>query len=224
MADVKISQLPSATLPVAGTEVLPIVQSSVTSKVSISNILSAPNPGNLQFTGTGNRIRGDFSNATIANRVMFQTSTVNGGTNISLIPNGTVGSGAGSAQIRLEDNTSISTGNGAFGGVLLVQDTDFRVQSTRAGTGTYLPMTFYTGGSERVRIDTSGNVGIGTSTPSASAILDAQSTTKGVRMPNMTTTQKNAIASPAAGLMVFDTTLSKLSVYSGAAWQTITSV
>jgi len=79
-------------------------------------------------------------------------------------------------------------------------------------------------GTETMRLDTSGNLGIGTSSPSASAILDAQSTTKGVRMPNMTTTQKNAIASPAAGLMVFDTTLSKLCVYSGAAWETITSI
>jgi hypothetical protein len=73
-------------------------------------------------------------------------------------------------------------------------------------------------------LDASGNLGIGTTSPNASAILDAQSTTKGVRMPNMTTTQKNAIASPAAGLMVFDTTLAKLCVYSGSAWQTITSV
>jgi hypothetical protein len=77
---------------------------------------------------------------------------------------------------------------------------------------------------ESARIDSSGNLGIGTSSPNASAILDAQSTTKGVRMPNMTTTQKNAISSPAAGLMVFDTTLEKLCVYSGSAWQTITSV
>jgi hypothetical protein len=76
---------------------------------------------------------------------------------------------------------------------------------------------------ERMRIDSAGNVGIGTAA-NASAILDVQSTTKGVRMPNMTTTQKNAIASPAAGLMVFDTTLAKLCVYTGAAWQTITSI
>jgi hypothetical protein len=66
-------------------------------------------------------------------------------------------------------------------------------------------------------------VGIGTASPSASAILDAQSTTQGVRMPNMTTTQKNAIASPAAGLMVYDTTLAKLCVYT-TAWETITSL
>ena len=66
-------------------------------------------------------------------------------------------------------------------------------------------------------------LGIGTTAPNASALLDVQSTTKGVCMPNMTTTQKNAIASPAAGLMVFDTTLAKLCVYTGSAWQTITS-
>lgn len=38
MADLKISQLPAATTPVAGTEVLPIVQSGTTSQVSIANL------------------------------------------------------------------------------------------------------------------------------------------------------------------------------------------
>jgi hypothetical protein len=71
---------------------------------------------------------------------------------------------------------------------------------------------------------TSGSIGLGTISPNASAILDAQSTTQGVRFPNMTTVQKNAIGTPAAGLVVFDTTLAKLCVYSGTAWQTITSV
>jgi hypothetical protein len=68
-----------------------------------------------------------------------------------------------------------------------------------------------------------GSLFMGGAGVSTTAILDAQSTTKGVRFPNMTTAQKTAIT-PAAGTVVFDTTLAKLCVYSGSAWQTITSV
>lgn len=68
-----------------------------------------------------------------------------------------------------------------------------------------------------------GNIGIGSSTVNASAALEITSTSQGVLFPRMTTAQKNAISSPAAGLVVFDTTLSKLCIYTGAAWQTVTS-
>jgi hypothetical protein len=44
----------------------------------------------------------------------------------------------------------------------LVGSTDARIGSGQYGTGTYLPMTFYTGGSERLRLDTSGNSLFGT--------------------------------------------------------------
>jgi hypothetical protein len=93
--------------------------------------------------------------------------------------------------------------------------------SASGGGNSYL--VFETGGSnERLRIDQVGNVGIG-AVANAAAILHVQSTTKGVRFPNMTTTQKNAIAN-VAGNVVFDTTLGKLCVNSGSGWQTITSV
>jgi hypothetical protein len=57
----------------------------------------------------------------------------------------------------------------------------------------------------------------------ASACLQADSTIRGFLPPRMTTTQKNAIASPAAGLVVYDSTLAKLCVYT-TAWETITSL
>jgi hypothetical protein len=59
---------------------------------------------------------------------------------------------------------------------------------------------------------------VGTNTPSASAILQADSTTQGVLFPRMTTAQKLAIASPVGGLQVFDTTLNQMSYYNGTAW------
>lgn len=53
---------------------------------------------------------------------------------------------------------------------------------------------------------------------SASAQLEIKSTSRGFLPPRMTTAQKNAIASPAAGLMVYDTTLNQMSYYNGTAW------
>jgi len=60
-------------------------------------------------------------------------------------------------------------------------------------------------------------------TLATSAVLTLSSTTKGFLPPRMTTSQKTAIASPTAGLVVFDTTLNKLCVYT-TTWETITSI
>lgn len=53
----------------------------------------------------------------------------------------------------------------------------------------------------------------------ASAILEAASTTKGFLPPRGTTTQMNAISSPAEGLCFYDSTVHKLYVYDGTTWQ-----
>lgn len=52
----------------------------------------------------------------------------------------------------------------------------------------------------------SGSVGIGTTSPDPSAVLDVQSTNKGMLVPRMTTTQRTAISNAATGLLVFDIT------------------
>jgi hypothetical protein len=122
---------------------------------------SLSNSGNLTFTGTGNRILGDFSSATTA-AVSFQSTVTNGVTAVTAIPNGT-SQGASFRAFNGIDQANASWGYlGIPGG-----GGDVRVISGNSGTGTLLPMTFYTGGSERLRIDTSGNVGVGTSSPSS---------------------------------------------------------
>jgi len=70
-----------------------------------------------------------------------------------------------------------------------------------------------------------GTVGIGTSSVTTSALLELSSTSLGFLPPRMTTVQKNAIGTPANGLVVFDTTLQKLCVYTstGPGWETVTS-
>ena len=64
-------------------------------------------------------------------------------------------------------------------------------------------------------------IGMGTTSPNASAMLDITSTTRGFLKPRLTTTQKNAIASPAAGLEVYDTTLNRPCFYDGTTWITL---
>jgi len=64
----------------------------------------------------------------------------------------------------------------------------------------------------------SGAVLVNTTTDVASSILTANSTTRGFLPPRMTTTQKNAIATPAAGLIVYDSTTNKLQCYNGSTW------
>jgi len=71
---------------------------------------------------------------------------------------------------------------------------------------------------------TSGSVGIGTLTPNASAAIDVVSTSQGLLAPRMTKVQRDAIVSPATGLLVFQTNSTPgFYYYSGAAWTAISS-
>ena len=64
-------------------------------------------------------------------------------------------------------------------------------------------------------------VGISTTsiTPNSSSILELRSTTLGFLPPRMTTTERDAISSPATGLVIYNTTTNLLNFYNGSSWQ-----
>jgi hypothetical protein len=68
-----------------------------------------------------------------------------------------------------------------------------------------------------------GSVGIGTTSPNSKSLLEVRSTTKGVLIPRMTQTQRNAITSPPVGLLIFQTNgTSGFYYYTGSAWKAVT--
>ena len=84
--------------------------------------------GNITLSGIGRRITGDFSNSTIANRVMFQTSTVNTDSVVGVLPNGT------SSFSYLECYGSSNPTN-ASRLVVGVAGTEAQIRSDITGTG-----------------------------------------------------------------------------------------
>ena len=69
-----------------------------------------------------------------------------------------------------------------------------------------------------------GAAGIGTTTPDASSLLEIKSTSKGILIPRMTKTQRDAITTPATGLMIYKTNSTPgFYFYNGHAWAAVSS-
>jgi hypothetical protein len=139
------------------------------------------------------------------------------------------------SQFSIQNNdatlaTGLYAANSGFGGSATIQPLWATLLSTytnglaltaEGGSGV---IKFITGGNnfttnERMRIEADGDVGIGTASPAASSILDITSTTKGFLRPRMPTANRNAIASPAAGLSVYNSSLATNDVYTTAWYQ-----
>jgi hypothetical protein len=148
-------------------------------------------------------------------RTTTATAGLASGMSLKTITSGSAVNGFGGSFI-FEMNDAETTGDNALA----------RVTGIRDGADNSGALTIWTNNTgtetEKLRVDRLGNVGIGIS-PSSNVLLHLYSTTKGFLPPVMTTAQKNTISSPPAGLVVYDSTLNKLCVYNGSAWETITS-
>ena len=124
--------------------------------------------------------------------------------NNRLLGRTTSGGGGAVEEISVAASLSLSAG-------VLALATNPTVGGDLAVTGTLI----VTGASQLT-----GGLGIG-GAADAKAVLDIQSTTKGVLFPRMTATQRDAIATPPTGLTIYNTTANELQVYHTGAWRAV---
>ena len=112
-----------------------------------------------------------------------------------------------------------ATGDTYFSvGRALTNNNSALIGHSTVGGGNYAFIAIYGRPASDFAVTSTGSIGIGTSSTNTSARLQVDSTTQGVLFPRMTTTEKTAIATPAAGLMVYDSTLNQMSYYNGTTW------
>lgn len=141
------------TASVANDGQTPILASQNFGGFDITNLGSVTMSGTVtakNFTGTstGGRFIADFSNATVANRFLFKTSTVNSATALGIIPNGS----STNAVFALFDHTDPDN-SGFFG--LNTDGTNNYIDTGKTGTGTTRGFNIYTSSILALSISTS---------------------------------------------------------------------
>lgn len=118
-----------------------------------------------------NLIQGDFDNATLNNRTKLQTTTTNATTNVYVVPNGS----STSAGVSVANNSNLTNASKIV--MATNGTTDTQIISGVNGSGTYLPLSFYTNNALAMQISTGGSLGVGTSDPSPKITVARTATT-----------------------------------------------
>lgn len=230
MATKKITDLVELTSAASG-DVLPIVDinEDITKKISASNLLATKQDTLV----SGTNIKTINSTSLLGSGDISISANPSGGAGAIQFSDGSafasdsnlfwdntnkrlaVGTITPSATSHVKGSGSTSATN-----ALLVQNSSSVLILRVRDNGDFLvggasDFAVFSGGRSRFRYELL--VGA-TSSSVTSAVLEATSTTQGFLPPRMTTTQKNAISTPAAGLQVYDTTLNQMSYYNGTSW------
>jgi len=170
---------------------------------------------------TGGALNNDLAiSAYTSNLCFFTNNSV--GERMRITSGGNVGIGTTGPAKRLD---VVSSTNDSFDAIAVRPLNQTQTLNIGwQGIATSLNFIVSTNGSERMRVDTAGNVGIGTSAPDASAALDVSSTTQGFLPPRMNGTSRDNIASPAEGLIIWNTDIRTIEVFDGTNWQRVAFV
>jgi hypothetical protein len=181
--------------------------------------------GNIALPKTGNTfIYNDQSGSdsvTIGGAQYFSVKTFNGTNYVEVLratASGFVGIGTTAPSRELEVNGLIVTNRTSNADGALIFGSGGARYFYSPDSGGYIAT--YTGAIERMIVTSGGLIGIGTSSPVASAQLQVASplNNTGFLCPQLTNAQILAISSPAEGLMVYNTTISHICFYQGGAW------
>ena len=228
MADVKISALPASTTPLAGTEVLPIVQGTTTTQVSIDNLTAGKSVSATSFVPSGATIPTNGVYLPAANAVGVATNTTNA---IYINSSQQVGVGTSSPAYKLHikgglnNSLSIDNDGNRYTSAIYANNGTYKVYSYWDNTsvgftlGTDVAsafLQFQTGGATRLYVGSTGGVSIGNTTDPGATNLNVSGLIFPQQAASAPTYQKGAI--------YFDTTLNKLRVGGATGWETITSV
>lgn len=98
--------------------------------------------------------------------------------------------------------------------------TTWTINSPATGSGLGAGRLVFFNGATRMTLLDNGTLGIGTTAPSANAMLDVQSTSKGILPPRLTTSERDAISWTAAdeGMLIFNKTTKKGQQWNGTTW------
>jgi hypothetical protein len=123
---------------------------------------------------------------------------------------------AGSEALRINDDRSFAIGNVSYSSI----STSISAGgiNTYSAADSHLFNTFTSGYVTQLQVKGT-QVSVGTTSPNASAKFQVDSTTSGFLPPRMTTTQRDAIVTPATGLRIYNTTTNTNDTYNGTAWQ-----